>query len=296
MAAIQHFIEFSEFYRTLGFGRTVILPNFDILAFEESRSVRVPFMPPFRKNWYQVVFKLNPVKPVWLNTSSITPRNTLLLFNSPHHVYSWQLDSELRGFVLFFKPDFVSAIGSFEQEFPFFQLTESNLIEVTPDDLPAFDGYARQMLTVGKSSAQYKVQMLQTLLISFLYQCKSAYQSQQQANNRQSRAVTLVGRFRQLVATMYLEHRTVTAYATLLNITPGHLNEVVKATTGSTARHFIVQRLLTEARNLLRHTDLDINAIAYTLQFDEPTNFGKFFRNYAGMTPGQFREQGSQSG
>lgn len=290
MGQIQHFEEFTDFYRALGYPRAVPMPDFDILKFDESRHVRVPFMPPFRKSWYQVVFKLNPVKPVWINADAIETKSTLLVFNSPHHVYSWQLDTELEGFILFFKPDFVAALPNFEYEFPFFQLTETNLIDVQPADVQSFETHIRQMLDTSTATDQYKRQILQSLLMAFLYRCKSAHQSQQQASGRQPRNITLVSRFRQLVATFYLEKRTVAEYATLLNITPNYLNEIVKEVTGSTARHFIVERLLTEAKNLLRHTDLDINTVAYMLQFDEPTNFGKFFKNYTGLTPGRFRE------
>ena len=293
MRQIQHFQEFTDFYQVLGYPRTTTLPDFDILKFDESRHVRIPFMPPFRKNWYQVVFKLNPVKSVWLNADAIEPKNTVLLFNSPHHVYSWQLDTALKGFILFFKPDFVSATPNFEYEFPFFQLTETNQIEVPPNEIQEYDGQINQLLTTSTTSNQYKRQIIQSLLVAFLYRCKSAYH-QQQGTGQQAKRPMLVNRFRQLVATFYLEKRTVADYAQLLHITPNYLNEVVKETTGSTARHFIVERLLTEAKNLLRHTDLDISTIAYSLQFDEPTNFGKFFKKYLGLTPGQFRDLDNQ--
>lgn len=290
MQQIQRFLEFTEFYRTLGYPREAVLPDFDILTFDESSHVQAPFMPPFRKNWYQLVFKRNPVKPVWLNADSIEPRNPLIICHSPHHVYSWQLDTELKGFILLFKPDFIAAIPNFDAEFPFFGLTETNLINVPPEEISAFEGLMHQLLATSTTHESYQRQILQSLLLAFLYRCKSTYQSQQQAGSNQPKSVTLVHRFRQLVATLYLEKRTVAAYAELLHITPNYLNEIVKEITGSTARHFIVERLLIEAKNLLRHTDLDISTIAYTLRFDEPTNFGKFFKNYAGITPRQFRE------
>jgi AraC-like DNA-binding protein len=42
---------------------------------------------------------------------------------------------------------------------------------------------------------------------------------------------------------------------------------------------------------LLTHTQLDIADISHNLQFDEPTNFGKFFKKYVGLTPLQFRNR-----
>lgn len=289
--SILHFREFDAFYDMLGFGRKAVSPDFDILDFTDSADVRVAFMPPFRKDWYQVVLKLNPAKPVWLNDRSITPRSTLLLCNSPNHVYSWQLDTALRGFILLFKPDFMASVSGFETEFPFFQLAESNLINISPADIPVLETHLRQLLLVAVSTDAYRRQTMQALLLAFLYRCKSAYQAQQEVTNVQPRQRTIVSRFQQLVNTFYLEKKTVAAYADLLSLTPNYLNELIKSATGKNARHFIVERILTEARNLLRHTDLDVSRIAHTLQFDEPTNFVKFFKKYTGVTPGQFRHQ-----
>jgi AraC family transcriptional regulator, transcriptional activator of pobA len=120
-ARISHFTELADFHRAVGFARTPYFPDFDLLDFATSINPDLtPFMPPFRKDWYQVVFKLNPAKQVWLNDTPIETQQTLLLFNSPNHVYSWQLDVNLRGFVLFFKPEFLTVLASIEQEFPFF--------------------------------------------------------------------------------------------------------------------------------------------------------------------------------
>lgn len=290
--SILHFREINDFHRAVGFKKQSALPDFDMLRFEKSMDVGVTFMPPFRKDWYQLVFKLNPVKPVLVNTEQVAATGPMLLFTSPNHVYSWRLDVDLQGFVLFIKPGFVATIPNFEQEFPFFQLTEFNRINVKPADVPAFETYLQPMLAISAGNDPYRRQMLLALLSAFLYRCKSAYDEQQETSGHpQARNVLTVSRFQQLVNTFYLEKRTVAAYAELLNLTPNYLNELIKETTGRNARHYIVERIVTEAKNLLVHTTLDVSAIAYILQFDEPTNFGKFFKNYAGLAPGQFREQ-----
>jgi AraC family transcriptional regulator, transcriptional activator of pobA len=286
---IPHFCELTDFYRAVGFGQTPVFSDFDLLDFAASMDVGVTFMPPFRKDWYQVVLKLNPAKPVWLNHQAHAPTQPVLLVNSPNHVYSWQLDTDLRGFILFFKTDFLPAIPVIEQEFPFFDLTASNLITVSETDLEPITAHFRQLRSTLTDPAPYRRATLQALLTALLYRCKSGWAVQEEVRQTQPRAATTVARFQQLVHTFYLEKRTVAAYADLLSLTPNHLNELVRTATGRTARHFIVARVMTEAKNLLRHTDLDISTIAHTLHFDEPTNFGKFFRQNAGQTPGQFR-------
>lgn len=290
-AAILHFCDFDAFYQTLGLPRIPILADFDVLTFDDSVRVGVTFMPPFRKDWYQLVFKINPAKPVLLNTERIEVTNSVILFNSPNHVYSWQLDTDLRGFILFFKPDFMTSLPHVEHEFPFFGLTESNLITVDSLVVEEFASQFRQMLASSQREGAFRRQTLQALLLAFLYQCKSIYYHQQQQKNEQPRSVVIAARFQQLVNALFLEKKTVAAYAELLNLTPNYLNERIKEATGKNARQFIVDRVLTEAKNLLLHTTLDVKSIAHTLRFDEPTNFVKFFRKQVGCTPGQFRQR-----
>lgn len=286
-----HFAEFAEFHQAVGFAHTPTLPDFDIFALDAATQVGVSFMPPFRKDWYQMVFKLNPARSVWLNDAPVVATQPMLLFNSPNHVYSWQVDADLRAFIVLVKPEFLTAIPNIEQEFPFFGLTQPNLIPLTESEVAVFDGFFRQLLDNSTCVGVFHRETMQALLMALLFRCKSAYEQQRQSQHSQPRNRIIVGRFQQLIHTFFLEKKTVAAYADLLNITPNYLNDVVKEATGKNARHFIVARVITEARNLLCHTDLDVNTVAHTLQFDEPTNFVKFFRQHTGQTPGQFRSQ-----
>jgi transcriptional regulator GlxA family with amidase domain len=51
--------------------------------------------------------------------------------------------------------------------------------------------------------------------------------------------------------------------------------------------------VILEARRLLTHSDLSAAAIGSRLGFGEATNFGKYFSNHVGITPGDFRLNGS---
>ena len=53
----------------------------------------------------------------------------------------------------------------------------------------------------------------------------------------------------------------------------------------------IRQRRLLEAKRLLSHSDLTASEIGYRLRFRDPSYFGRFFRQGAGMTPAAFREE-----
>lgn len=147
------------------------------------------------------------------------------------------------------------------------------------------------MVEINESVAIYKKQTLQALLTAFLYYCKSLNDLQNETSGQQSRSLNVANQFLQLVNKFYLERRQTAQYAEILNLTPNYLSDLIKETTGKTVRQHIVARLLTEAKNLLVYTNLDMAEISDVLQFDEPTNFSKFFKKQTNATPIQFRKE-----
>lgn len=82
---------------------------------------------------------------------------------------------------------------------------------------------------------------------------------------------------------------SVSGYARLLGVTPGHLNDTARALTQTTAGDLIRSRILLEARRLLFHSNFTVSEIAYSLGYDDPSYFTKQFRKATGFSPGDFR-------
>ena len=83
--------------------------------------------------------------------------------------------------------------------------------------------------------------------------------------------------------------KTAAEFAGQLNVHPNYLNTLVKTQTGKTLREHIQQRLLYEAKSLLRHTDWDIQIISAVLGFSEQGNFTAFFQRNEKTSPSGFR-------
>ncbi|SEI57442.1 AraC-type DNA-binding protein [Dyadobacter sp. SG02] len=84
---------------------------------------------------------------------------------------------------------------------------------------------------------------------------------------------------------------TPASYADQLSIHVNHLNNVLKRSTGKTTREIIHERIVEEAKTLLLNTDWDAAQIAYTLGFEYPSHFNKYFKQNTRTTPLLFREQ-----
>lgn len=96
-------------------------------------------------------------------------------------------------------------------------------------------------------------------------------------------------RFKALVEQHYKEWHQLARYADRMGCTSKTLARATREIAGVSAKEFIVQRITLEARRLLVHTTSPVQAIGSELGFDEASNFTKFFRREAGMTPLQFR-------
>jgi len=86
------------------------------------------------------------------------------------------------------------------------------------------------------------------------------------------------------------EHKVV-FYADRLHITPQYLALVLRRLTGKTTREWLANALIIEAKILLKHSQLSVQQISNSLNFCDPSAFGKFFKNMTNVTPFQYRKQ-----
>lgn len=78
--------------------------------------------------------------------------------------------------------------------------------------------------------------------------------------------------------------------ADLLHIHPRHLSNTIHEVLNQSPCDIYEQKLMNISKELILQTNLPIAQIARHLLYD-PSNFTKFFKNYAGITPKKFREQ-----
>lgn len=93
-----------------------------------------------------------------------------------------------------------------------------------------------------------------------------------------------------LLAAHCREHRPVGFYAAKLGLSAAHLNRIARREAGASVQALAARHLLRAARRDLVFTPTPVQAIAYSLGFQDPAYFNRFFKRQTGMTPGAFRE------
>jgi len=63
----------------------------------------------------------------------------------------------------------------------------------------------------------------------------------------------------------------------------------IKSITGKTPSTLILEIRMNAAADLIKKSDLNINEIAYQVGFNDSSYFGKCFKVYFGITPGEYK-------
>lgn len=137
----------------------------------------------------------------------------------------------------------------------------------------------------------YKTAILKGLSEALFHQVLSVYEPFIQLDHspgNQSSAIT--HRFMQL---LHQEQTMCTAafLAEKMHITPAHLNDCIKASTGYPVTYWLQQTMLNTAKRLLYYTDKSVKEIAWELGFEDHPYFSRLFRKLTGETPGAFRSR-----
>lgn len=89
---------------------------------------------------------------------------------------------------------------------------------------------------------------------------------------------------------MYKKEREVAFYASEQNITSRYFASIVKEKTGRSPKEWIVQIVINSIKQTLLYSGKSIKEIAIEYHFPSQSFFGKYFKQYTGMSPREFRE------
>jgi AraC-like DNA-binding protein len=89
----------------------------------------------------------------------------------------------------------------------------------------------------------------------------------------------------------YREPISLATIAFAVGLTPGHLTTVVRRKTGRSVQRWITERRMAQARRLLRETDLNIETVAASVGYRQPSFFIKHFRRDHAITPAMWRRR-----
>ncbi|WP_349657572.1 AraC family transcriptional regulator [Xanthomonas sp. 10-10] len=211
----------------------------------------------------------------------------------PGQVHSFGDQTHWNGWLVFFRSEFLPAISDVPSNLMPLRMLERMPVHrvVCEDDFALMTNAVMAMGEDAKCDASTKVvhTLLRYQLCTLILRLDILDARRSVQASFRSSTSKRFAKFNELLQTRLARWHAVNLYADALGCSEKSLNRATKDAVGLSAKEVIVQRLILEAKRLLAHTDRPIYRVADSLGFEESTNFSKFFRNYVGQGPAEFR-------
>lgn len=222
----------------------------------------------------------------------VTPGSIFLM--RPGQVHNWILNEKVEGYVVNFSSTFFDQLqinSSLIDQFPFFNLFPSDqMIVLSENNTDKMKAYFEDIISESSNPNGSSQIMIAAILLQIFALADKEIDSKA-AFNKTNYNSLIFKQFIELIEANFQEIKLPKDYASLLNITPNHLNFICKQQIDLSAGEIIRNRIILEAKRLLVNFDLSIAAIAEKMNYFDNSNFVKFFKKHTGVTPEAFRKQ-----
>lgn len=207
---------------------------------------------------------------------------------APGQVHRVRRELNTNGYVILFDPELFahqSNIYNFLFDHSCFSADEMYPIYHFADSIPVLREEISQIWKEYKSDSPFKDAIVQQRLAILLLKCMEIKGVSQFSNLE----IGLYSKFRRAVKHHFKQKKKVKEYAELLHTTEKALNESTSKKCGLSPSQIIYNELILEAKRLLNAGNA-VKEVAFSLLFDDPAHFSKFFKAQTGISPAQFVE------
>jgi AraC family transcriptional regulator, transcriptional activator of pobA len=266
----------------------------DIVPIDEMRRY-IHKRPVHQLSYYDLTLITEGEEYISLNDKRLRVKKGDLICSIPGDVWSWEENSSLKGFAIVFDEEFLLSFFNdslFLEKFTYLSRQRSSPFLRLNDNL--FEEIIKILLNIRVEIGVYiekKDHVLRALIYLVLGMLERAptilHTHETTINTSMSRHAE---KFVELVESNYRIRQNVSYYAEQLFITPSYLNKLVRHSLGSSAKAYIMKKVLQEAKNLISYTTMSVEEISYELKFNTSSYFIRMFQKETGITPKKYRE------
>ncbi|AZA74284.1 helix-turn-helix domain-containing protein [Chryseobacterium indoltheticum] len=251
-----------------------------------------------RKEFYKICLTTGKSK-IHYSDKTFEQEGTILFFGNPHIPYSWEtISTTYVGYTILFSAEFFKNSERSEslQQSSFFKIGGTPVLKITSEQRDFLNTIFQKMIAEQESDYLYKDELIRNYISLIIHESLKMEPSENYEQNKNASS-RLTSVFLELLERQFpiettanpLQLKTAQHYGQHLNVHINYLNRAVKEVTGKSTTAHITERIITEAKALLLHTDWSISEIAYALGFEYPTYFNNFFKKQTGTNPKSFR-------
>ncbi len=219
-----------------------------------------------------------------------------LVYLTKDQINAFKFSDSLKGLCIIFNEDyFVQSFSHLPKDF-IFRLFNPQLFSPVLQISEESD-FKNYLLLLKKEYDKINVINKKTITESLLVILLSKAESHSQAQSfysLDSPKISIFQKFNNLLAEKFTESRSAVFYSDELSISYKHLNTICKSLIHKTAKNVIDDFIILQAKRSLINSPIKSTELAYSLGFEDPTNFTKYFKNHTGLTPNSFKNSYSK--
>jgi len=273
--------------------------HFNVFKIEDlASSSKKGVMPYNRRAYYKISIISGRNKAEYADKVIDIEKNALL-FATPKVPYHWlPQDDKQFGYFCIFTDEFLihSKSGVVLDELPIFNPGGYPIFQLSDEETEEITAIFKKMYKELASDYAYKYDLLRNYLLELIHYgqklqpATALYPSHTASARVSSLFIELLERQFPIDSPhQKLSLRTAKDYADRLAVHVNHLNKVLKENTGRTTTDIISNRIVQEAKILLKQTDWNISEISNSLGFEQVAHFSNFFRKQTSFAPVAFR-------
>jgi len=263
---------------------------YQVEAFDANRHFQVSY--PHKHDFYEVLFLTKGSGFHIIDSNKYRIQPPCVFFLSPGQTHKLELSHDIDGYIFLFTAEFYllnQANKNKLLELPFFfSVSQENPPLLLKDESNV--NFLKQLFTRAFTEVKDNdEEIIRSILDLTLQTCNKLYPAKY-FGIQKTRGHLLVKNLLQLIEENYQNNYSINEYASMLNITPNHLTQMVKQVTGNTSAKLLQNKVIIETKRLLIHTDMTVTEIADYMNFSDQSYFTKFFKKACGITPLQYRK------
>jgi AraC-like DNA-binding protein len=255
-------------------------------------------MPYNRRKYYKISFIKGKNRAEYAD-KVISIQQNALLFATPKVPYHWvPEDPDQSGSFCVFTEDFFIKDKSYYnlEDLPIFQPGGVPIFEIDNELAEEIENLFEKIKKEIDSDYVFKYDLIRNYVLELIHYGQKLQPASRISASKDA-SMRVVSLFVELLERQFpiesweqrLQLKTAKDYADRLAVHVNYLNKRLKESTGKTTTEFISDRIIQEAKILLKQTKWNVSEISYALGFEEIAHFSNFFKRKTTFTPLEFR-------
>ena len=167
-----------------------------------------------------------------------------------------------------------------------------SIVKTTAKNSAQLQNLLEYLKKKSRKQGKFTEEIIRTIIFNLLLETAEIVEKENDSQpEKEEGKKDLYLKFSKLIRENIREQRTVQFYADQLCVSNKYLIEIIKKASGKTPHEVIDETLLKEAYVMLGDPNKTISEIAFELQFNSASAFGRFFKKHTSLSPSEYRIQ-----